>query len=64
MKITIEPTNKQPENIEDAYPQVSIALEGDYHNLQVVVDCLVVPALRAFGYLIPEGCIKVLPHNL
>ena len=59
MKIRIEPTEPQGDDIEGQNPGVEVWLAGDDHNLQEVIDHLVVPALRAFGYIISEGRITV-----
>lgn len=55
MKIRIEPTENQGRNIECQNPKIEVWLAGDDHKLQEVIDYLVVPALRAFGYGISEG---------
>jgi hypothetical protein len=59
MKITIEPTENHGRKIELQNPQVEIWIPGDDHTLEEVVEHLVVPALRAFGYVVSEGQIVV-----
>ena len=58
MKITIEPTDKsQPIEIQN--PGIAVWIAGDDHNLCEVVEYLVIPALKAYGYGISEGMITV-----
>ena len=59
MKITIEPTANHGRKIEMKNPKVEIWIPGDDHTLEEVVEHLVVPALRAFGYGVSEGQIAV-----
>jgi hypothetical protein len=59
MKITIEPTENHGRKTELQNPKVEIWIPGDDHTLEEVVVCLVVPALRAFGYGVSEGQIVV-----
>jgi hypothetical protein len=59
MKITIEPTEDHGRKIEMQNPKVEIWIPGDDHTLEEVVEHLVVPALKAFGYGISEGQIVV-----
>ena len=51
MKITIEPTqNQDGEMPGHKYPKVVVTLPDDDMNLADVLECLVTPALMAFGY--------------
>jgi hypothetical protein len=51
MKITIEPTqNQDGEKPGHKYPKVTIMLPDDDLDLPDVLECLVTPALIAFGY--------------
>lgn len=51
MKITIEPTqNQDGEKPGHKYPKVTITLPDDDLDLPDVLECLVTPALMAFGY--------------
>ena len=51
MKITIEPTNDQSnEKPNMKYPVVTILVPDDDLTLPDVLEILVEPALRAFGY--------------
>jgi hypothetical protein len=59
MKIRIEPTECQGNKVECQNPKIEVWLAGDDHNLQEVIDYLVTPALKAFGYGISEGQISV-----
>jgi hypothetical protein len=59
MKITIEPTANHGHKIEMQNPKVEIWIPGDDHTLEEVVEHLVAPALRAFGYGISDGQIVV-----
>lgn len=58
MKITIEPTDKtQPIEIQN--PKISVWIAGDDHNLCEVVEYLVIPALKAYGFMVDDGMITV-----
>ena len=59
MKITIEPTENKRREIELQNPKIEIWVPGDDHTLEQVVEHLVTPALRAFGYGVSEGQIVV-----
>ena len=59
MKITIEPTENHGRKIGSQNPTVELWVPGDDHNLEEVIDYLVVPALRAFGYSVSENQITV-----
>jgi hypothetical protein len=53
MRITIEPT-KQGIGRKFPNPKVTLELPDDHMGLGQVIEELVVPALKAFGYLISE----------
>jgi len=59
MKITIEPTEDHGRKIERQSPKVELWVAGDHHSLEEVIEHLVAPALRAFGYGISDGQIVV-----
>ena len=63
MKITIEPTANHGNKIELQNPKVEVWIPGDDHTLQEVVDYIVTPALKAFGYMVAEGQIQVKGYN-
>ena len=51
MKITIEPTqNQNGFRVGEKHPVVVVTLPDDDMNLADVLECLVTPALLAFGY--------------
>ena len=51
MKITIEPTqNQDGEKPGEKHPKVVVMLPDDDLDLPDVLECLVTPALMAFGY--------------
>ena len=55
MKITIEPTQNQDSEMPGhKYPQVVITMPDDDLDLEDVLECLVTPALMAFGYRFAE----------
>ena len=56
MRITIEPT-KQGIGRKFPNPKVTLELPDDHMGLGQVIEELVVPALKAFGYLISEDQI-------
>jgi hypothetical protein len=59
MKITIEPTANHGRKMEMQSPKVEIWIPGDDHTLEEVVEHIVTPALRAFGYRVDDGQITV-----
>jgi len=59
MKITIEPTENQGHEIELHNPKVEVWIPGDEHSLHEVIEHIVTPALRAFGYRVDYGQIIV-----
>ena len=55
MKITIEPTqNQDGEMPGHKHPKVVITMPDDDLDLEDVLECLVTPALMAFGYRFAE----------
>ena len=55
MKITIEPTqNQNGFRVGEKHPVVVVTLPDDDMNLADVLECLVTPALMAFGYRFAE----------
>jgi hypothetical protein len=51
MRITIEPTQNQDGlRVGEKHPVVVITLPYDDMNLPDVLECLITPALLAFGY--------------
>jgi len=59
MKITIEPTDNNSHRIELQSPKIALWVPGDDHTLEQVIEHLVTPALRAFGYGVSDGQIVV-----
>jgi hypothetical protein len=64
MKITIEPTEDHNRKIERQIPKVELWVCGDHHSLEEVIEHLVVPALRAFGYGVSDGQIVVNEYEM
>lgn len=63
MKITIEPTNKRQTqtyiksgSIECIYPVVTLEHPEDDMTISEVLDCIIIPALKAYGF--PESVIN------
>ena len=51
MRITIEPTQNQDGlRVGEKHPAVVVTLPDDDMNLPDVLECLITPALRAYGY--------------
>ena len=51
MRITIEPTEDKPfPDLGRQHKRIVIECAGDDHNLYEVIDDLITPALRAWGY--------------
>ena len=63
MKITIEPTENHGNKIEFQNPKVEVWIPGDDHNLQEVIDYVLTPALKAFGFMVAEGQIQVKSYD-
>jgi len=59
MKITIEPTDKQSFDIQTQNPTVVVTVNGDDHTIKDVMECLVIPALKAFGYFIEPEMVTI-----
>ena len=59
MKITIEPTENYGNETKPRDPKVELWVPGDDHDLDEVIEYLVVPALRAMGYRVDDGQITV-----
>lgn len=57
MKITIEPTEKQTCHIEMQNPKIEVWVAGDDHDLSQVLEYLVTPALKAYGFLLDKKMI-------
>lgn len=51
MRITLEPTEEENKTSEHALPKVSIEIPGDHHNLETLIDSLVIPALEAMTFV-------------
>lgn len=59
MKITIEPTDKESFEIEMQNPTVVVTVIGDDHTLTDVMEYVVIPALKAFGYFIEPEMVTI-----
>jgi hypothetical protein len=59
MKITIEPTEKQSCHIEMQNPKIEVWVSGDDHNLSQVLEYLVTPALRSYGFFLDQKVIAL-----
>lgn len=59
MKITIEPTEKKTCHIEMQNPKIEVWVAGDDHTLSQVLEYLVTPALKAYGFLLDEKSIII-----
>jgi len=59
MKIKIEPTYRKDYPIHMQNPTVEICIAGDDHSLGEVLEHLITPALKAWGFIIEEGMITL-----
>ena len=63
MKITIEPTENYGNEIALHNPKVEVWIPGDEHTLHEVIEHILTPALRAFGYKVDNGQITARHHE-
>ena len=57
MKITLEPTNNyQPQpyskssSVDTIFPVVTVEIPEDHMTISEVFDCVIIPALKAYGF--------------
>lgn len=56
MRITIEPTHQGLDRL-NPNPKAILEIPSDDYTIDEVLESLVIPALRAFGYIIEDGQI-------